>query len=155
MRLAVPVKLKKLNDKAQIPVYMTEGAAALDLVATEIEYLDENKVIVKFGFESEFSNQYKILLQPRSSFTFKSWIMANSPGIIDSDYRGEWQVRFEAVPVAVHNETFKMIYEEFPYKVGDRIVQATIEVNVHLKAKFVENLTDSVRGNGGFGSTGK
>ena len=46
MRLAVPVKLQKLNDKAQVPKYMTQGAAALDLVATEIEYLEENKVIV-------------------------------------------------------------------------------------------------------------
>lgn len=159
MRLAVPVKLQKLNDKAHIPKYMTEGAAAMDLVATEIEYLEENKVIVKFGFASEFNNQYKILLQPRSSFTFKSWIMANSPGIIDSDYRGEWQVRFEAVPVAIKTDMttglHSFIYEDFPYKVGDRVVQATIEVNVHMKPKLVTDLELTDRADGGFGSTGK
>lgn len=160
MRLAVPIKLKKLNDKALIPKYMTQGAAAMDLIATEIEYIDENKVTVKFGFASEFSDQYKILLTPRSSFTFKSWIMANSPGIIDSDYRGEWMARFEAVPVGIKidpvtNIVTGFIYEDFPYKVGDRVVQASIEVNVHMKPKEVENLEESYRGEGGFGSTGK
>src|SRR5687768_10101794 len=100
-RLAVPIKFKRLHEKAVIPQYQSHGAACVDLVATEIEYIDENKVIVKFGFAAEVPEGYKVNIQPRSSFTHKSWFMANTPGCIDSDYRGEWMAKFEAVPVSV------------------------------------------------------
>ena len=153
MRLAVPIKYLKLSDDAVIPQYTTPGSACMDLVATDIEYLDENKVIVRFGFSSEFSDGYKVLIMPRSSFTHKSWIMTNSPGIIDSDYRGEWMAKFEAIPIGIKNNIF--IYDVFPYKIGDRIVQASIEVNIHMSFRPVNELTDSIRGSGGYGSTNK
>lgn len=157
MRLTVPIKFKKLCDKAVIPKYQTTGAACVDLVATEIQHLDENKVIVKFGFSAEIPEAYKVLIQPRSSFTHKSWIMANAPGVVDSDYRGEWMSKFEAIPVGIYTDDYgndKLIYDDFPYKVGDRVLQASVEVNIHMKFKEVAELSETIRGEGGFGHTG-
>jgi len=156
-RLAVPIKFKRIHKNAVIPQYATPGSACVDLVATEIIYEDENKVTVKYGFAAQIPDGYKVLIQPRSSFTHKSWVMANSPGQIDSDYRGEWMSKFEAIPVGVNSKMSgtTLSYEEFPYKVGDRIVQSSIEVNIHMKFIEVEDLEDSIRGEGGFGHTGK
>lgn len=157
-RLAVPIKFKKLHPKAVIPSYATTGSACVDLVATEIEYVDENKVIVKFGFSTEFSENYKVMVMPRSSFTHKSWVMQNSPGMIDSDYRGEWMCKFEAIPINIYLDDYgdpKFTYDNFPYKVGDRVVQTSIEVNIHMKFKETEELSHTLRGEGSFGHTGK
>ena len=158
MRLAVPIKFKRLHKDAVIPVHATPGSACVDLVATEIEYIDEHKVIVKFGFATQIPDGYKVVFQPRSSFTHKSWYMANSPAQIDADYRGEWMAKFEAVPVGIKtNGIFDptLVYADFPYKVGDRVVQASVEVNIHMAFKEVEDLADSIRGAGGFGHTGR
>lgn len=152
-RLAVPIKFKRMHKEAVIPQYQTPGAACVDLVATEVIYEDENKVTVKFGFAAQIPEGYKVLLQPRSSFTHKSWFMANSPGQIDSDYRGEWMAKFEAIPLGVKDGI--LTYEVFPYKAGDRVVQSSVEVNIHMKFVLVEDLDDSIRGTGGFGHTGK
>jgi len=158
-RLAVPIKFKKLHKDAVVPEYATPGSACVDLVATEIEHIDENKVIVKFGFATEIKEGYKVIFQPRSSFTHKSWIMAYSPAQIDGDYRGEWMAKFEAIPVGVKLFPLTggagLTYEDFPYKVGDRVVQASVEVNIHLKFLLAHELSDTQRGEGGFGHTGK
>ena len=157
MRLAVPIKFKRLHPDAVIPKYATPGSACVDLVATEILYEDENKVLVKFGFSTEFSDGYKVILKPRSSFNHKGWVMQNSPGTVDSDYRGEWIVKFEAIPVGINQKMSGAIltYPDFPYKKGDRIVQCEIEVNIHMAFKEVKDLSETLRGEGGFGSTGK
>lgn len=153
MKFPVTIKYKKLHDNAVIPEYQSYGAACVDLVATEIEYLDENKVIVHFGFATEIPHGYKVVMQPRSSFTHKSWFMANTPGQVDSDYRGEWIAKFEAIPVGVKEE--KLLYEEFPFKPGDRVVQIYIEQCIRVQFRVVNDLSETWRGEGGFGSTGK
>lgn len=162
-RLAVPVKFKKLHEKAVIPQYQTDGAACVDLVVTEINYIDEDKVELNFGFATEIPPGYKVFLMPRSSFTHKGWVMQNSPGVIDHDYRGEWKVKFQAIPIGFKTDiitglTTGFLYEDCPYKVGDRAVQASIEVNIHMKMiplKEGQDLSITVRGEGGFGHTGK
>ena len=153
MRLAVPIKFKKLHDDAVIPKHATPGSACVDLVATDIEYVEENKVVVKYGFATEIPEGYKVFVMPRSSFTHKGWVMQNSPGVIDSDYRGEWMSKFEAIPVGVKDGI--LLYEDFPYKKGDRIVQASVEVNIHMAFREVQDLSQTIRGTGGYGSTGK
>ena len=153
MRLAVPIKFKKEHPDAVIPKHATPGSACVDLVATDVEYLEENKVVVKYGFSTEFGDGYKILVMPRSSFTHKGWVMQNSPGVIDSDYRGEWMSKFEAIPIRMKDGI--MVYEDFPYKKGDRVAQASIEVNIHMAYREVEDLSQTIRGTGGYGSTGK
>jgi dUTP pyrophosphatase len=160
MRLAVPIKFKKLHEKAIIPAYQSSGAACVDLVATEIEYIEENKVIVKFGFAAEVPDSYKVNIQPRSSFTHKDWVLQNSPGVVDADYRGEWMAKFQAIPIGgrISNsfpDMIDLVYADFPYKVGDRVVQASVEVNVHMKFKETKELSTTIRGDGGFGSTGR
>lgn len=153
MRLAVPIKFKKLHDDAVIPKHATPGSACVDLVATDIEYVEENKVVVKYGFATEIPEGYKVFVMPRSSFTHKGWVMQNSPGVIDSDYRGEWMSKFEAIPVGVKDGI--LLYEDFPYKKGDRVAQCSIEVNIHMAYKEVQDLSQTIRSTGGFGSTGK
>lgn len=160
MRLAVPIKFKKLHEKAVIPEYKTIGAACVDLVATQIEYLEENKVIVKYGFATEIPDSYKIHIMPRSSFSHQGWVVQNLPGVIDSDYRGEWMTKFEAIPQGIKLDPttglpLGLIYEDFPYKVGDRVMQTSIEVNIHMKFREAKQLSATLRGDGGFGSTGK
>lgn len=153
MRLAVPIKFQRLHDDAVIPKHATPGSACVDLVATDIEYVDENKVVVKYGFATEIPEEYKVFVMPRSSFTHKGWVMQNSPGVIDSDYRGEWMSKFEAIPVGVKDGI--LLYEDFPYKKGDRVAQCSIEVNIHMAYKEVKDLSQTIRSTGGFGSTGK
>jgi dUTP pyrophosphatase len=160
MRLVVPIKYKILHKKAVVPEPQTPGAACVDLVATEIEYIDENKVIVKYGFGAEIPEGYKVYLTPRSSFCHKGWVMQNSHGIVDSDYRGEWMTKFEAIPQGIKLDKstglpLGLVYEDFPYQVGDRVVQASVEVNIHMKFKESEELSTTLRGEGGFGSTGR
>lgn len=157
MGLVVTLKFKKFHKDAVIPQFKTLGAACLDLVATDIEYLDENKVVVSYGFGTDIPVGYKVMLMPRSSFSHNDWVMANSPGIIDPDYRGEWKTKFDAIPVGVKLDPYgqpKLIYSHFPYNVGDRVVQASLEVAIQMNFQLVKDLDATERGAGGFGSTG-
>ncbi len=163
MAVVIPIKIKKLHPKAVIPQYMTPGAACMDLVATEIEYIDEHKVVVKYGFATEIPQGFKAIVTPRSSFTHRGWIMANSPGIVDSDFRGEWVSKHEAIPINfVEQILYKdgtlangvgMQYLDFPYKVGDRVVQVSFEITPQAILTEVNELSETKRGEGGFGST--
>lgn len=152
-KLAIPVKFKRLHKDAVIPEYKTAGAACVDLVITDIEYIDDYRVLVKYGFATEFSDAYKVLIFPRSSQGHKGWVIAHNPGIIDADYRGEWMTKFDAIPVGVKDGL--LVYEQFPFKVGERATQCSIEVNMHMKFREADELSVTVRGEGGFGHTGK
>lgn len=158
-RLSIPIEFKQLHEKAVLPKYQTPGACCVDLVATEIRYIDEDKVEVRYGFAYEIDPHYKLTIQPRSSFGHKGWIMQNSPAQLDSDYRGEAMSKFQAIPVSAKLDEYgniKFIYEEFPYKVGDRVTQCAIEVAIHGNWRVAKReLSHTLRGIGGFGSTGK
>lgn len=157
MNLVVPIKYKIISLKFVEPKHATPGSACVDLVATEIEHIDENHVIVKYGFATEVPEGYKVHLTPRSSFCHKGWVMQNSPGVVDSDYRGEWMTKFEAIPQSVMLDEYgqpQLIYSDFPYKVGDRVVQASVEVQIQSRW-YADDLSETSRGEGGFGSTGK
>lgn len=156
---AIIIKLKRLNKKAVIPKLMSDGAACMDLVATEIIHEDEDRVIVKYGFATEIPKGYKVVIAPRSGFTHKGWVMANSPGQVDSDYRGEWMSKFDAIPTKIDMHlqsgiTYSLGNPEFPYKVGDRICQCWIEKVIDVEFNEVEEVNDTLRSSGGFGSTG-
>ena len=166
----VKVKFKKLNENAVIPTKGSDFAGGWDVVATEIEQTSDDFVICKLGFALEIPEGYKLTLVPRSSFTKTQWILQNSPGLGDSDYRGEYQYRFRAIPVAVWRDNwiirftnflrgvdseFCFVYPEFPFKVGDRVGQIYIEEVIPTEFEEVESLDDSDRGEGGFGSTDK
>lgn len=158
------IKIQKLHENAIIPQLATEGAACVDVVAVEIEYVPGgNEALVHLGFATAIPKGYKACLAPRSSFTKSMWLMQNSPAQIDSDYRGEWMLKFRAIPAKVITHTGygaqekkqpQTLYSAFPYKVGDRVAQMWIEKIVDYSFEEVTSLDETERGEGGFGSTG-
>lgn len=153
------VDFKKINEKAIIPCRASEFAGGWDVVATEIEHVSKNFVICKLGFALALPSGYKLTLVPRSSLTKTNWVLQNSPGLGDEDYRGEYQFRFRCIPISI-NRSFgfndiDLNYEKFPFEVGDRVGQIYLEEVIPIEFNIVEELSDSVRGEGGFGHTGK
>ena len=145
------VKIKRLHENSVIPKLSTAGSACVDVVATKI--IDNLKFATVFlGFSTAIPEGYKAVIAPRSSFTQKGWILQNTPCQIDADYRGEWMLKFEAIPI-YGSRDFK--YYDFPYKPGDRVAQVWIEKVLPLEFEEVEELESTERGSGGFGSTGK
>lgn len=149
------VKLKKLHENAQIPLLATEGSACNDLVAVGIESKQNDKVTVRTGLSMEIPFGYKLCIVPRSSLSHSGWVIANSPCQIDSDYRGEIVVNFQAIPDAINQYNDDLYFESFPYKELDRFAQCYLEEVIPLEFEEVEVLSETSRGTGGFGSTGK
>lgn len=139
------VKVKKLNEHAVIPQYAKDGDAGLDLVAISKEVVDEGE----FGYYSygtglafEIPEGFVGLIYPRSSISKTGHILANSVGVIDSGYRGEVLFRFKHVP------------DTKEYEIGDKIGQLIIMPYPKVTLVESEELSNSDRGEGGFGSTG-
>ena len=151
------IKIKRLNENAVIPVFATKGAACADVVATEIIKQDSYNVTVKLGFATQIPEGYKGVVVPRSSFTQKGWVLQNSPAQIDSDYRGEWMLKFQAVPfdaISTRHGLVDLLPEKFPYQEGDRVAQVYFEKVLQAEFEDVAELDQTDRGEGGFGSTG-
>ena len=144
----VKVLIKKLDPAAQIPSYKTEGASGMDLMAfinEPIELKPKSSCLVPTGLSVAFSNDYEIQIRPRSGLAAKKNIsVLNTPGTIDSDYRGE-------IKIILFNHGDK----EFIINNKDRIAQMILTPVHKMSLEDVDNLPDSVRGKGGFGSTGK
>lgn len=142
-----------VKNKSNI-VLGTKDSACFDLKIREIFFDDKNKITCYLGIKTEIPKGYKAVLVPRSSFTHKGWIMQNSPGQIDSDYRGEWMVKFEAIPQPILFGLFSK-YKKFPYKENERVVQFYFEKVLKVNFEKSNKLNKSDRNIGGFGSTGK
>ena len=138
-----------------MPTRGSDGAACYDVVATRIEEIEPGKVEVFLGFATEIEPGFKGCIVPRSSFTHKGWVMQNSPAQIDPDYRGEWKIKFEAIPNYSQELGGPLAYPIFPYKVGERVAQIYFEPiqSVDLTLVF-KGLDETKRGDKGFGSTG-
>ena len=144
----IKVLIKKLSHKAQIPIYKTEGSSGMDLMA-----LTEDKIVIKpnksalvpTGLSVAIPNDTEIQIRPRSGLAAKSSIsVLNTPGTIDSDYRGE-------LKVILFNHGDK----EFIINNGDRIAQMVLVPILKVHFEEVLDLPETIRGSGGFGSTGK
>ena len=151
------VGFKKLHENAKFPERGSELAGGWDVTTTEIEKVRDDFYICKLGFSLELPKGKKLTLIPRSSQTKTRWMVINSPGLGDEDYRGEYQYRFTAIPSGVKEEngSFVLTYDEFPFKVGDRIGQVYLEDVIPIKFFERDELTETKRGEGGFGSTNK
>jgi dUTP pyrophosphatase len=143
------VKVKKLHPNAVIPKYAKDGDAGMDLVATQIISNTTFDVTYGTGIAMEIPRGYVGLVFPRSSIRKTDLSLTNCVGVIDSGYRGEIQA------------TFKKVYgkndiriDENDYKVGDRIAQIMIIPYPSITFVEVDELSQSDRGEGGFGSTG-
>ena len=144
----VKVLIKKLDSAVQIPSYKTEGASGMDLMAfinKPIKLKPKSSCLVSTGLSVAFSNDYEIQIRPRSGLAAKKNIsVLNTPGTIDSDYRGE-------IKIILFNHGDK----EFIINNKDRIAQMILTPVHKMSLEEVDSLPDSVRGKGGFGSTGK
>lgn len=147
------VKIKLIED-GKLPVKGSEHAACLDCYARKIEIQNDGMVICHLGFATEIPEGYKGVVAARSNITKTGWVLANGIGVVDSDYRNEWQARFRPIPQRFL-DTVEFFNNTFPYKVGERICQIYFEKVLDFKFEKVDNLNDTDRGLGGFGSTGK
>lgn len=139
------VKIKKLHPNAVKPKYAKESDAGMDLVATNIISQTPSQITFGIGLAIEIPDGMVGLIFPRSSIRNTGLTLSNSVGVIDAGYRGELQATFNTNGVDPH---------EF-YKVGDRIVQIIIVPHPIIQIIEVDELSESSRGIGGFGSTGK
>jgi dUTP pyrophosphatase len=153
----IKIKFKKFHKNAQFPKKATELAGGWDVIVTEIIKKSDDFIICKLGFGLQPPPNYKITLVPRSSLTKTKWLLQNSPGLGDPDYLGEYQYRFRAIPdqIDVRDWSSDLIYEDFPFKLGDRIGQIYLEEIIPIEFEEVEELSTTERGAQGFGSSGK
>jgi len=140
------LKIKKLNEEAIIPAYQSEEAAGFDLHSIEDYVLKTGeRKLINTGLAFEIEAGYEVQIRPRSGLAFKHGItVLNSPGTIDSDYRGEIKVLL-----------INLGSEDFEIKKGERIAQAVVAPAIQAEIVEVDELNDTKRGKGGFGSTGK
>lgn len=127
-----------------------------DLTARKIECLSSGKVKVYLGVKIEPPAGHDVRLYSRSSISNYNWILSNCVGIGDENYRGEYIAVFDMIPFKIPGrfET-RFMGRRFPYKEGDRCIQMEIRKKDEVQLEIVEELSESDRGGGGFGSTGK
>ena len=144
----VKVLVKKLNSSAQLPSYKTSGASGMDLMACiekPINLKPGKSCLIPTGLSVAFSEKYEIQIRPRSGLAAKNNIsVLNTPGTIDSDYRGELRIIL-----------FNHSSESFTINNNDRVAQMVLTPVIKMELEEKNELPDSIRGEGGFGSTGK
>ena len=144
----------KLIEGGKLPVKGSEHAACFDCFVRSIESKPDGMVICSLGFATEIPEGYKGVIAARSNITKYGWLLANGIGIVDSDYRNEWQARFR--PLNQRDDILGIfIAPTFPYKLGERVCQIYFEKVNDFTFEIVGELNDTERGLGGFGSTGK
>lgn len=146
------LKIKKLDPKAIVPSFAKDGDAGMDLTAINISKDNVGNITYHTGISMEIPKGYVGLLFPRSSISKKQLFLTNSVGVIDSGYRGEIMAKFK--PVMGSYETILELFESNEYQEGDRVVQLMIIKHETPEIIEVEELSDTERGYGGFGSTG-
>jgi len=140
------IKVKLLSSLAQMPAYATAGSACFDIATTSdgVDITPGSSAVLKTDLAFEIPEGFVMMVYSRSGHGFKNGIrLANSTGVIDSDYRGELMVK-------LHNDSSRI----FSVNRGDRVAQAMIIPVQQVEFEAVEDLTNTDRGTGGFGSTG-
>ena len=142
------VLIKKLDPTVELPAYKTEGASGMDLMALIKEPINlkpNSSCLVPTGLAVAFSSDFEIQIRPRSGLAAKNSIsVLNTPGTIDSDYRGEIKVIL-----------FNHGKNDFLINNKDRIAQMILTPVIKMDLEETDDIPESIRGEGGFGSTGK
>jgi len=155
------VKIKKLTENAIIPKYAKEGDAGLDLTAVSINKngtYPDGYIEYGTGLAIEIPEGYFGMIIPRSSVTKKALTLKNNCGIIDSGYRGELMIRFMNPTSSIteyNSGTQGTIAKENIYEVGERVAQLILIPIPYVDLVEVEELSETERAEGGFGSTNK
>ena len=144
----VKVLIKKLDPTVQLPEYKSSGASGMDLTAfieKPISVKSKTSSLIPTGLSIAFQEKYEIQIRPRSGLAAKNNItVLNTPGTIDSDYRGE-------IKIIIYNHGD----DDFIINNGDRIAQMVLSPVIKMELEEVNDLPETLRGEGGFGSTGK
>jgi dUTP pyrophosphatase len=144
----VKVLIKKLSSDVELPSYKTSGASGMDLMAhikSPMIIKPKTSELIPTGLSVAFSEEYEIQIRPRSGLAAKNNIsVLNTPGTIDSDYRGE-------LKIIIYNHG----NEDFTVNNSDRIAQMILTPVVKMELQETDELPETLRGEGGFGSTGK
>ena len=144
----VKVLFKRLNQKAKLPSYKTSGSSGMDLMACVDEPITikpNESMLIPTGIAIAIPEDTEVQIRPRSGLAAKSSItVLNTPGTIDSDYRGEIKVIL-----------FNHGNDDFLINHKDRIAQMILTPVCKMSLEETDNLPETVRGDGGFGSTGK
>ena len=142
------VLIKKIDPIVELPAYKTNGASGMDLMACiddSIKLLPKTSCLVPTGLSVAFSEDYEIQIRPRSGLAAKKNIsVLNTPGTIDSDYRGEIKIIL-----------FNHGNEVFLINNKDRVAQMVLTPIIKMELEETNSLPDTIRGKGGFGSTGR
>ena len=142
------VLIKKLDPSVKLPSYKSEGASGMDLTAflkKSITLKPKTSSLIPTGISIAFSKDYEIQIRPRSGLAVKNNIsVLNTPGTIDSDYRGE-------IKIIIYNHG----NEDFEINNGDRIAQMVLVPVMKIEFEETDTLPETLRGKAGFGSTGK
>lgn len=137
--------IKPLHNSFIMPTKGSEHAGAIDLYMPEAGEVGDSPVMVKLGFAAAIPPGYVGLLLPRSSVGAKYGLeLNNTCGVIDSDYRGEWMASIRTKSGS-----------PFSWEAGERVLQCVVVACLDVQPKLVEDLDETKRGEGGFGSTGK
>ena len=144
----VKILVKKLSPNVQLPAYKTSGASGMDLMAfidKPIKIPAKSSSLVPTGLSIAFSEDYEVQIRPRSGLAAKNNItVLNTPGTIDSDYRGEIKIIL-----------FNHGNEDFVINNKDRVAQMILTPVIKMELEETDSLPDSIRGEDGFGSTGR
>ena len=142
------LKIQRLAHNVNVPEYKTEGAAGMDLCAAISEPVvlkPLERKLIPTGLKIELEHGYEAQIRPRSGLSIKHGIsLINCVGTIDEDYRGE-----VCIPIV------NLSNQSYVIQPGERVAQMIIAKCEQAKIEVVTELTDTVRGEGGFGSTGK
>ena len=143
--MAISIKFKKLNTEAKLPTFANEGDAGMDICSVQELTIEPHKrALVKTGLAIELPKGWEAQVRSRSGLAYKHGVaVLNSPGTIDEPYRGEI-----GVILINHGD------EPYHISVGDRIAQLVLRRTEDVISVFTEELTETSRGEGGFGSTG-
>ena len=144
----IKVLVKKLNSKVQLPKYKTSGSSGMDLMALiekPIKIKPQESVLIPTGITIAIPEDTEVQIRPRSGLAAKYNIsVLNTPGTIDSDYRGELKIIL-----------FNHGSENFIINKNDRIAQMILTPIIKMELEEINELPKTIRGDGGFGSTGK
>ena len=144
----VKVLVKRLNSKVKLPEYKTRGSSGMDLMAfieKPIIILPNTLNLIPTGLSIAIPEDLEIQIRPRSGLAAKSSVsVLNTPGTIDSDYRGELKIIL-----------FNHGNKDFIVNNNDRVAQMVLTPVIKMELKEVDQLPETIRGSGGFGSTGK
>ena len=142
------VLIKKFDPSVKLPIYKSIGSSGMDLMAfikEPVKIKPKSSLLIPTGLAVAFSEDYEIQIRPRSGLAAKNSIsILNTPGTIDSDYRGE-------IKIILYNHG----NNDFTVNNGDRIAQMVLTPVIKMELKETDDLPKTIRGEGGFGSTGK